>query len=91
MKINLSVFKVEDKKDTITYECWHWDFIVHHHAGSQDCTLLPYIICSLQGYPVELVRSSWTDVILDGILTILDEHYNNVKALDALNQVLLQL
>ena len=27
----------------------------------------------------------------DGILTILDEHYNNVKALDALNQELIQL
>ena len=31
------------------------------------------------------------DVTLDGILTILDEHYNNVKALDALNQELFQL
>ena len=31
------------------------------------------------------------DIILDNILTILDEHYNNVKALDALNQELFQL
>ena len=53
--------------------------------------LLPYVICSLQGYPRELVRSSRTDVMLDDILTILDEHYNNVKALDALNQELFQL
>ena len=29
--------------------------------------------------------------MLDDILTILDEHYNNVKALDALNQDLFQL
>ena len=28
---------------------------------------------------------------LDGILTVLDEHYNNVKALDALYQELFQL
>ena len=28
---------------------------------------------------------------LDNVLTILDEHYNNVKVLDALNQELFQL
>ena len=52
---------------------------------------LPYIIHSLQGYPGELVRSSGMDVTLDGMLTVLDEHYNNVKALDALNQAPFQL
>ena len=31
------------------------------------------------------------DITLDNVLTILDEHYNNVKALDTLNQELLQL
>ena len=31
------------------------------------------------------------DITLDNILTILDEHYNNVKALDALNLELFQL
>ena len=31
------------------------------------------------------------DITLDDILTILDEHYNIVKALDALNQELCQL
>ena len=41
--------------------------------------------------PGELVRSSGTDVTLDDTLTILDEHYNNVKALDALNQELFQV
>ena len=51
----------------------------------------PYIICCLQGYPGELVRSSGTDITLDNTLTILDEHYNNVKALNALNQELFQL
>ena len=29
--------------------------------------------------------------MLDNVLTILDEHYNNVKALDALNQELFQM
>ena len=91
MKINLPVFKDEDKKDAITYQNWHWELMVYHHAGCQDCTLLPYVICSLQGYPGELVRSSGTDITLDGVLTILDEHYNNIKALDALNQELFQL
>ena len=31
------------------------------------------------------------DIILDDVLTILDEHYNNMKALDASNQELFQL
>ena len=31
------------------------------------------------------------DITLDEVLTILDEHYNNIKALDALNQELFQL
>ena len=48
-------------------------------------------IWSLQGYPEELVQSSETDITLDDVLTILDEHYNNMKALDALNQELFQL
>ena len=61
------------------------------HVGCQNYTFLPYDICSLQGYPGELVRSSGTDITLDDILTILGEHYNNVKALDALNQELFQL
>ena len=64
---------------------------VYRHAGCRDRTLLPYAIRSLQGYLGKLVRSSGTDITLDGILTILDEHYNNVKALDALNQELFQM
>ena len=31
------------------------------------------------------------DIMLDDVLTILDEHYNNVNALDALNQELFHL
>ena len=31
------------------------------------------------------------DITLDNVLRILDEHYNNMKALDALNQELFQL
>ena len=31
------------------------------------------------------------DITIDDVLAILDEHYNNVKALDALNQELFQL
>ena len=31
------------------------------------------------------------DITLDDVLTILDEHYNDVKVLDALNQELFQL
>ena len=59
--------------------------------GCTDCTLLPYAIWSLQGYPSELVQNSGMDITLDNVLTILDENYNNVKALDILNQELFQL
>ena len=31
------------------------------------------------------------DITLDNVSTILDEHYNNVKALDALSKELFQL
>ena len=91
MKINLPIFKDEDAKDAVTYQGWRWDLMVYGHAGYRDCTLLPYAIRSLQGYTRELVQSSGTDITLDDVLTILDEHHNNVKALDVLNQELFQL
>ena len=91
MKINLSILKDEDAKDAVTYQSWRWDLMVYWHAGCRDCTLLPYAIRSLQGYPGELVWSSGMDITLDNVLTILDEQYNNVKVLDELNQELFQL
>ena len=90
VKINPAVFKDEVTKDAITYQSWYWDITVYQ-VGCQDCTLLPYVICSLQGYPGELVRSSGIDVMLDDVRTMLDEHCNNVKALDSLNQEFHQL
>ena len=86
MKINLPIFKDKDAKDAVTYQSWRWDLTIYHHAGCRDHTLLPYTIQSLQGYPRELVPSLGMDITLDDVLTILDKHYNNVKALDALNQ-----
>ena len=85
MKINLPIFKDEDAKDAVTYQSWRWDLTVYRCAGCRDRPLLPYAIRSLQGYLGELVQSSGTDITLDDALTILDEHYNNMKALDALN------
>ena len=91
MKINLLIFEDEDAKDTVTYHSWRWDLMVYHCVGCRDHTLPPYTIWSLQGYPRGLVQSSGMDITLDDLLTILDEHYNNVKALDDLNQELFQL
>ena len=91
MKINLPIFKDEDSKDAVTYQSWRGDLTVYRHAGCRDRTLLQYAIRSLQSYPGELVQSSGTDITLDDVLMILDEHYNNVKALDALNQELFQM
>ena len=64
---------------------------MYQHVGCRDHTLLPYAIWSLQGYLCELVQSSGMDIALDDMLTILDKHFNNVKALDTLNQELFQL
>ena len=91
MKINLPIFKDKDAKDAVSYQSWRWDLTMYRHAGCRDCILLPYAIRSLQGYPGELAQSSGTDITLDDMLMILDEHYNNEKALDALNQELFQL
>ena len=91
MKNNLQVFKDKDKKDAVTYQSWCWDLMMYHHAGCQDHILLPYVIHSLQGYPGELVRNLVTDISWDDVLAVLDEYYNNVKGLDALNQELFQL
>ena len=41
-------------------------------------------------YKVTL-ENSGTDITLNKVLTILDKHYNNVKALDTLNQELFQM
>ena len=82
MKINLPVFKDKDAKE---------DLVVYQHAGCRDSTLIPYAIQSLQGYPGKLVWSTGTDMTLDDVLTILDKNYNNMKALDILNQELFQL
>ena len=91
MKINLPIFKDKDAKDAATYQSWSWDLTVYHCAGCRDHTLLPYVIWSFQGYPGELVWFSGMDITLDDVLAILDEHYNNMKALDAWNQELFQL
>ena len=56
--------------------------------------LQPPSICHLVFARVpygELVGSFGMDITLDNVLTILDKHYNNMKALDALNQELLKL
>ena len=65
--------------------------MVYRCAGCRDHTLLPCAIRSLQGYPGELVWSSNMDITLDEVLTILDEHYDNMKVLDVLKQELFQL
>ena len=54
--------------------------------------ITPSYLCNsiFEGYPGELVWRSDTDITLDDVLTVFDKQYNNVKALDALNQELFQ-
>ena len=91
MKINLPIFKYKDAKDAVTYQSWRWDLMVYQYVGCRHHTLLSYAIRSLQGYPGELVQSSSMDITLGNVLKILDEHYNNMKAIVVLNQELFQL
>ena len=91
MRINHPLFKDEDAKNTVTYQSWRCNLTLYWCLGCRDHTLLPHTIWSLQGYPGELVGSSGTDITLDDMLTLLDKHYNYVKALDALKQELFQL
>ena len=71
-KINLPVFKDKNAKDAVTYQSLRWDLTMYQHVGCRDCTLLPYAIQSLQGYPGELVQGSGMDIMLDDVLTILE-------------------
>ena len=86
-----TTFKDEDAKDAVTFQSWRWDLMEYHCAGCRECALLLYAMQSLQGYPGELVQRSGMDITWENMSTILDEHYNKVKALDALNQELFQL
>ena len=92
MKINLPVFKDEDAKDAVNLpELEVGSNSVSSSRGAGITPSLSYAIRSLQGYPGKLVQSSGMDITLDDLLTILDEPYNKVKALDTLNQELLQV
>ena len=84
MKINLLVFKDEDAKDAVTYQSWRWDLMVYQCAGCRDCTLLHYAMRSLQGYPWRASMELQYGYNLGQCVDNLGEHYNNVKALDAL-------
>ena len=92
MKIKLPVFKDEDAKDAVTVaelEVGFKGVLMCRVQGSHPPTLCNKILArlSLESWYRALVL----DITLDDVLTILDEHYNNMKALDALNQELFQL
>ena len=92
MKITLPVFKDEDTKDAVTYQSWCWDLTVYCQARCQDHALSSLVPSA--HYKV-IWGSSWEvsgmDITLDDVLNTLDEHYNNVKALDVLNKKLFQM
>ena len=51
MKINLLVFKNEDTKDAVTYQSWHWDLTVYHHAGFKIAPFSPMPSTPYKVYP----------------------------------------
>ena len=91
MKINLPIFKDEDTKDVVTYQSWRLDFDGVPLCRMQRSYTSPICHPFFARLPWELVWSLGMDITLDNMLTILDEHNNNVKALDTLNQELFQL
>ena len=60
-------------------------------SGWDDQHLLPYIFCSLQGFPDDLARSLGKDVTLSDILQMLDKHYGVVMMFNALSKGLYSL
>ena len=86
IKANLSTFKDEKAKDTVTYCSWHWDVFMFYHSSWDDYHLLPYVFRSLQGFPGDLVRSLGEDATMGDILWMLDEHYGVMMTFEALSR-----
>ena len=91
MKVNLPIFKEEKAKDVVTYHSWWWDVAIFCQSVWDDQHLLPYIFCSLQGFPGNLAMSLGKDVTLSNVLQILDEHYDVVMMFQALSKELYSL
>ena len=80
--------KDEDTRDAITYQSWALGLdsvLLHWVSRLHPPPLCHLFVTRLLG---ELVRRLGMEITLDDIFTILDKLYNNVKALDALNQEL---
>ena len=56
-----------------------------------DLHLLPYIFCSLQGFPGDLARSLGEDATLSDVLQTLDKHYGVIMTFNTLNKELYSL
>ena len=50
--------------------------------------MLPYVFCSLQGFPGDLARSLDEDSTLSDVLQMLDEYYGVIMTCDALSKEL---
>ena len=90
-RVNLPIFKGEKTKDAVTYHSWQWDVVIFCWSCWDDQHLLPYVFCSLQGFPGDLARSLGKDATLSDILQMLDEQYGVVMMLDALSKELYSL
>ena len=66
-----------------------WWYTIMQDAENLHSSCMPFVLCKVT--PENWYRAQGMDITLDDMLTILGEHYNNVKALDTLNQELFQL
>ena len=66
-----------------------WWSIAVQAVGTVPFFLTPFGPCKVT--PEDWYGSLGMDITLDDVFTLLDEHYNNVNALDVLNQALFQL
>ena len=87
-KVNLPILKDEKSKDAVTYCSWWWDVAIISWSGWDDQHLLPYIFCSLQGFPGDRARSLGKDATLSDILHMLDEQYGVIMTFNALSKEL---
>ena len=50
--------------------------------------MLPYVFCSLQGFPGDLARSLGEDATLNDVLQMIDEHYSVFMTFNTLSKEL---
>ena len=91
VEVNLPIIKDEKMKDAVTYHSWQWEVAIFHWSEWDNQHLLPYIFCSLQGFPGDLAWNLGEDDTLSDVLQMLDEHNGVIMTFNILSKELYSL